>query len=104
MVVGKLGHFNFDGILEPRVAFQIGRFVTMAILLNERANSAWVRYTPVTVGFRVAYENEFNAYHVFIGLENTTRNPECEIGMFTLQEDAEKLIEVVKVFMVDNPL
>lgn len=94
----------FDGVIKAETAFQIGRFITMALFLNERANSAWVHYTPIKVGFIIKQDSEIGMYWVYVRLENVTRSTLRQIESYSTREAAEKFVVSAQKLIVDNPI
>lgn len=103
-MIGNFSERRFNGVITNDAAFQIGRFVTMAHFLNERANSSWVHYKPVQVDFDVHQDEETGFYCVSIRLLNTTRSVSRQLDSFSTREDAWSYVKAATKLELDNPI
>jgi hypothetical protein len=93
---------KFDGVISPEVAFQVGRFTTMAMFLNDRATSSWVEFTPIEIGFTLHQEEETNLFRVTMILNKSLRSVQRQLDGFTTEEDARLFIDALEKFIKDN--
>lgn len=99
---GDSREIKFDGTISPEVAFQVGRFVTMALFLNDRAESSWVNFTPIEIGFTAHQEEETNLFRVTIILNKSRRSVQRQLEGFTSQSDAELFVDALEKLIKDN--
>lgn len=93
---------KFDGVISPEIAYQVGRFTTMAMFLNDRAMSSWVEFTPIEIGFKLHKEDETNLFRVTMILNKSQRNVSRQLEGFTTEEDARLFIDTLEKFIKDN--